>query len=89
LNLPLHWFGLKLTGLPEVWPNIASSDSQAWCYNARRNPRTDGCTHIRTRGKYAGQPSPCTHCPRRAKWWHGKVTSLIASLEARDQKEAA
>jgi hypothetical protein len=83
LGLPLHWFGLKLTGLPEVWPNIASCDSQAWGTSARRAPRMPGCTHIRVRGKYVGQPSTCANCPRYARWWGDRVTDLIASLERR------
>jgi hypothetical protein len=81
LKLPLHWFGLKLTGIPKVWPNILSSDSQAWGVSARRDLRMEGCTHIRERGKYLGQPSTCANCPRYAKHWYGKVTALIASLE--------
>jgi hypothetical protein len=83
LNLPLHWFGLKLTGLPEVWPNIHSSDSGAWGAAARREPRMEGCTHIRIRGKYIGQPSTCANCPRRARKFGDQVTDLVAMLEAR------
>jgi hypothetical protein len=89
LNLPFHWFGLKLAGIPEVWPTIASSDSQAWGVHARRDPRLEGCTHVRVRGKYVGQPSTCANCPRYARLWHGKVISLISSLEARDLEAAS
>lgn len=81
LDLPLHWFGLKITGLPYVWPNIASHDSQAWSRTARREPRMDGCTHVRVRGKYTGQPSTCANCPRRARKWQAQITALTASLE--------
>lgn len=89
LKLPLHWFGLKLTGLPKVWPSIASSDSQAWGVDARRADRLEGCTHIRQRGKYVGQSSTCANCPRYARFWHGKVISLISSLELRDLEVAS
>lgn len=82
LNLPLHWFGLKLTGLPEVWPHITSHDSFAWSQGARREPRMQGCTHIRVRGKYVGRPSTCANCPRYARWWHDKVVALGASVQA-------
>jgi hypothetical protein len=84
LKLQLHWFGLKLTGIPKVWPNVFSSDSQSWGTWARRDPRMEGCTHVRVRGKYVGQPSTCANCPRYALRWLGKVVSLIASLESRD-----
>ena len=83
LDLPLHWFGLKLTGLPEVWPNIASCDSGAWSAAARREARMEGCTHIRVRGKYVGQPSTCANCPRRAERFGAQITGLVASLERR------
>jgi hypothetical protein len=82
LNLPLHWFGLKVTGLPYVWPHITSHDSMAWSAAARRAPRMDGCTHIRVRGKYVGQPSTCANCPRFARQWGREVTALGESLAA-------
>src|SRR4029077_747532 len=53
----LHWFGLKITGLPYVHPHIGSHDSGAWSAEARREDRMEGCTRLRVRGKYAGQPS--------------------------------
>lgn len=83
LALNLHWFGLKLAGLPAVWPHIYSHDSQAWGVHARRNPRMDGCTHIRVRGKYIGQPSTCANCPRFASKWGRQVAALGESLAAR------
>jgi hypothetical protein len=82
LRLRLHWFGLKLTGLPEVWPNIYSSDSQAWGTSARRDPRLPGCTHVRVRGKYVGQPSTCANCPRYARAWADRVIALGAMLDS-------
>lgn len=81
LNLPLHWFGLKLSGLPEVWPNIRSCDSAAWSAAARREERLPGCTHVRVRGKHIGQPSTCANCPRAARKWRDQVTDLAAWLE--------
>jgi len=84
LSLPLHWFGLKLAGLPEVWPHITSHDSQAWGVSARRAARMDGCAHVRVRGKYTGQPSTCANCPRYARAWGREVVALGASLAARD-----
>jgi hypothetical protein len=83
LGLRLHWFGLKLTGLPEVWPHVSSHDSQSWGAEARRSPRMEGCTHVRVRGRYIGQPSTCANCPRYARRYYGRVNTLGASLAAR------
>jgi hypothetical protein len=83
LNLSLHWFGLKLAGLPAVWPHVGSHDSQAWGVDARRGARMDGCTHIRVRGKYIGQPSTCANCPRFARKWGRSVMALGESLATR------
>jgi hypothetical protein len=83
LDLPLHWFGLKLTGLPEVWPHITSHDSLAWSYDARRSPRMAGCTHVCTRGPNTGRPSNCANCPRFAQRWRDQVAALGASLPGR------
>jgi len=83
LGLPLHWFGLKLGGLPEVWPHIASHDSLAWSYDARRSSRTQGCTHTVTRGAKKGHPSNCANCHRYARQWGTRVVALGAALPAR------
>lgn len=80
LGLPLHWFGLKLDGLPRVWPHIFSHDSQAWGTEARHSPRLEGCTHVRVRGKYTGQASTCANCPRAARRYAGRVAALARSL---------
>jgi hypothetical protein len=88
LGLNLHWFGLKLSGLPEVWPDIYSCDSAAWSAAARREARLPGCTHVRVRGRYAGQPSTCANCPRRADSWACQVNNLIMSLERRGYQDA-
>lgn len=87
LDLDLHWFGLKLSGLPYVWPTILSHDSLAWSLDARRAPRMNGCTHVRVRGPRKGQPSNCTNCPAYARWWQRRVTALGASLYANVQGE--
>jgi hypothetical protein len=78
--LPLHWFGLKLTGLPFVWPNIASHDSAAWSVDARRGTRLPECSHMRQRGRYVGQPSTCANCPVYARKWGDRVLGLGARL---------
>jgi hypothetical protein len=86
LDLKLHWFGVKLTGLPRIWPgegeedSLASFDSMAWSIDARRAARLPGCTHVCQRGPKAGQPSRCANCPRYAAWWRDKVMTLTTSL---------
>lgn len=88
LGLNLHWFGLKLTGLPHVWPHIGSHDSTAWSREARHEPRLEECDHVRIRGKYAGQPSTCANCPVKARKWGREVTALGASLMRRAYQAA-
>jgi hypothetical protein len=80
LGLRLHWFGLKLTGLPYVYPHVRSHDSMAWSLHFRRSPRMPGCTHVFTRGPRKGQPSSCTHCPPAARAWQRDVAALGVSL---------
>jgi hypothetical protein len=89
LNLDLHWFGLKLTGLkrPEIqrditsrysWGGTQSLDSESWSLDARYNPRLPGCTHV---GK-TGEPNNCNNCPRYATWWRGRVVAAMAAAQA-------
>lgn len=79
LDLALHWFGVKLQGLPEIWPpeeradSLTSFDSMAWSYEARRMPPLPGCTGHKN----------CANCPRAAARWREKVMASAASLERR------
>lgn len=43
--LRLHGFGVKLGGLERLAPLLASADSLAWSYHARRRPPLPGCKH--------------------------------------------
>ena len=86
LNLRTHWFGVKLAGLPEIWPHIDSHDSAGWSAEARRRERLPGCVHVRVRGKYVGQPSTCANCPRGAMDYHGRVMRLHGRLMTRDHQ---
>lgn len=65
LRLKLHGFGFKLQGLARVWPYLASSDSMAWSYAARRDPPLPGCS---------GHTN-CANCLRYALQWRGRVLS--------------
>lgn len=72
LGLALHAFGLKTGGIPNVAPFLASSDSLAWSYAARRSAPLPGCTH-----------KNCANCIRFALQWHAHILAHIAAHEAR------
>lgn len=100
LNLELHWFGLKLTGIarpeihrdltsPYVYAGTQSMDSASWSLSARRDGRLPGCTHVSPR---TGLPSRCNNCPRYAAAWRRKVLAAMAAAQespARTQVQGA
>jgi hypothetical protein len=90
LNLELHWFGLKLTGLsrPEIQRDITSRysyagtqslDSASWSLDARYRPRLPGCTHVSPK---TGRPNKCNNCPRYATWWRARLLASMAAGQA-------
>jgi hypothetical protein len=67
-GLRLHGFGVKQRGLAAYADLLASADSLAWSYAARRRPPLPGCrTH-----------TSCANCLRYALGWRARV---IAALE--------
>ncbi len=68
-GLRLHGFGVKLRGLAGYAEALASADSLAWSYAARRRPALPGCQGHRN----------CANCPRYALAWRARV---LAALEA-------
>ena len=64
----LHGFGVKITGLTRCGPLLASADSLAWSYAARRQPPLPGCElrHIN-----------CANCPRYAARWYAHVRAEL------------
>lgn len=67
-GLRLHAFGFKTQGLLMSAGTLASSDSMAWSYSARREPPLPGCTwHIN-----------CANCKRYALRWR---VDLLDRLE--------
>lgn len=64
----LHGFGVKTTGLLRYGHLLASADSLAWSFDARRKPALPGCQsrHIN-----------CANCPTYALDWR---THLLARL---------
>lgn len=83
LDLALHWFGVKLSGLPGIWPpeeradSLTSFDSMAWSYEARRMPALPGCTGHKN----------CANCPKAARRWRDRVMASVAALERRGWQE--
>jgi hypothetical protein len=61
-GLRLHGFGLKTTALREFSERLASTDSMAWSYDARRGARHPDCAH-RT----------CANCFRYALHWRQRL----------------
>lgn len=66
-GLDLHGFGVKMGGFGRYARNLASADSLAWSWNARRHPPMPGCTH-----------KNCSNCIRWALRWRD---SLLARGE--------
>jgi hypothetical protein len=68
--LRLHGFGVKITGLELYGHQLASSDSLAWSFSARRQPPLPGCTH-----------KNCANCLVYAgRWRHRLLGNLQPTL---------
>lgn len=68
----LHGFGLKGAAFSlGIDAYLASADSLAWSFNARRNPPLPGCRH----GLQG--ISPCNNCHRYALAWRGRVLDRL------------
>jgi hypothetical protein len=61
-GVALHGFGIKTRGLGLYAGYLASADSMAWSYNARRHPPLPGCRH-----------RSCANCLRWALRWRTKI----------------
>ncbi|MFI0451216.1 hypothetical protein [Actinomadura sp. 6N118] len=69
LGLELHGFGVKTGGLQRYGHHLASADSMAWSYSARREPALMGCTGHKN----------CANCLAYATRWRARLlTTLIA-----------
>jgi hypothetical protein len=71
LHLRLHGFGVKERGLLASAAQLASADSLAWSYHARRRPPLGECAH-----------GHCGNCARYALWWRDRLLARL--LAARD-----
>ncbi|MET7308557.1 hypothetical protein ABZS68_15880 [Streptomyces sp. NPDC005571] len=65
-GLRLHGFGFKTLGLAKVGHLLASADSAAWSYHARKRPPLPGHTH-----------KNCANCIDYAMRWRTRVISAI------------
>ena len=66
----LHVFGAKITGLPRYADCLASADSMAWSYHARRVPPLAGHTH-----------QNCANCLPFAELWYERVLRSCAVVQ--------
>ena len=67
-GLKLHGFGFKSTGLRLCGDALASADSLAWSYHARREPPLPECV---------GKHSNCANCLRFALRWRAALLTRI------------
>ena len=66
----LHVFGVKITGLAQFADAVASADSMAWSYHARRVPPLPGHTH-----------QNCANCLEFALMWYQRVLRISAVVQ--------
>jgi hypothetical protein len=64
----LHGFGVKMTGLERFWDALASSDSTAWSYNARRQ---------KAKCDRSGRLASCQNHLHYALEWRDRVMPLL------------
>lgn len=62
-GLRLHGFGVKTGGLDKYGHLLASADSMAWSYAARRSPALPGCTGHKN----------CANCITYATRWRHRI----------------
>jgi len=67
----LHGFGVKASGLQRYAGALASADSLAWSYAARRSSPLPGCPH-----------KNCANCLRYALAWRARVVGLVEAKQA-------
>jgi hypothetical protein len=77
-GIACHGFGVKKRGLTAYGHLLASADSMAWSYNARRNPPLPGCTH-----------KNCANCVHWALRWREGVAQTHDGLAMHGRREGA
>lgn len=69
MGLKLHGFGVKTGGLHLYGHHLASADSMAWSYAARRLPALPGCTGHKN----------CANCLTYATGWRKRLLTRLAT----------
>jgi hypothetical protein len=69
MGIRLHGFGVKTGGLHLYGHHLASADSMAWSYTARRLPPLPGCT----------SHANCANCFTYATHWRARILSRLAA----------
>jgi hypothetical protein len=62
----LHAFGMKITGIKNAAHSVATADSMAWSFSARREQPLPGHTHLN-----------CANCLEYALGWRARVIHQI------------
>jgi hypothetical protein len=65
-EMPLHGFGVKTQGLGAYGDRLASADSLAWSYDARRSEPLPGHSH-----------KTCSNCLEYAASWRAELLDRI------------
>lgn len=73
LGLAMHGFGVKTQGLLRYGQHLASADSLAWSFRARRSEPLPGCTHMN-----------CANCLKYALKWHGELMGRFDQRQLED-----
>jgi len=76
----LHGFGFKLRGLKLSAHDLASADSLAWSYQARRNPPLPG---------HGVRHKNCANCMEYAMGWRDEVVDTIGNAMRREAEAVA
>jgi hypothetical protein len=69
-GLSVHGFGFKITALKLCGRELASADSMAWSFDARRARPLPGCTH-----------KSCANCLRYALRWRESVARRCLDID--------
>jgi hypothetical protein len=72
----MHGFGVKKVGLAKYGHGLASADSMAWSFRARRSPPLPGCTH-----------KSCSNCVHFALRWRDELLLAAARGAAYKARE--
>lgn len=66
-GLKVHGFGVKAYGIANLAGALASTDSMAWSYRARRDHPLSGCQHRR-----------CSNCIKYAIGWRDRLLAKVS-----------